>query len=93
MPLGTFWRSRHAIALGIAVVAVLGLTAVSIGALIAPALAVAVLIAMPVPRETAHATTSARLRAVVMPTTSDQLLAIALGAAIGLVYLLAVMQL
>ena len=86
-------RSRHAIALGIALVAVLSLTAVSIAALIAPALAVAVLLAMPVPRETVHATNSARLRAVVMPTTSDQLLAIALGAGIGLVYLLAVLQL
>jgi hypothetical protein len=85
-------RTRPAIAAGLAFVAVLSLAAVPVAALIIPALAVAVLLAVPA-RERALATTSARMRAVVIPTTSDQLLAMALGAAIGLAYLLAVLQL
>jgi hypothetical protein len=87
--------SRSAIALGLGSVAVLSLSAVPLVALVFPALAIAALVFAPIPerREPVTATTSARLRAVVLPSTSDALLWMALGAAIGLAYLLVVLQL
>jgi hypothetical protein len=88
--------SRQAIAIGLGFVAVLSLAAIPPGALVFPALAIAVLVLAPVSerRRPMHAATaSARLRAVVLPSTADALLWMALGAAIGLVYLIVVLQL
>ena len=89
-----FPSSRQAIGLGLGFVAVLSLAAIPPTAVVLPALAVALLFLAPgaqKPRPIA-ATTSSRLRAIVIPSTADALLWMALGAAIGLAYLLVVLQ-
>ena len=89
-----FGSSRHAIALGLGFVAVLSLAAIPPAAVLFPALGVVVLLFAPGgerPRMTPAVPSSSH--AVVMPTMSDSLLSIALGATIGLAYLLLVLQL
>jgi hypothetical protein len=85
--------SRHAIAIGLGFVAVLSLTAIPPVAMVFPALAIAILIFAPTPERRVTATASARLRAVELPSMAGALLWMALGAAIGLAYLLVVLQL